>query len=250
MARIWVGDMPMGSMQDVRHTVTGLVLKTRGGDEPAARLTAAAEFDTDESLLFKHLAEAVVAVSVYLDPEGGLVPLIENVVPTAKEPGNSETMQLSSEMPDPAEAPPIEIEIIGDVTNPFLPPTKLKPTKAPSVAPENRITIDVVCNPEGVAPGEKTTITVTVRSEDGRLLPGAKVTVKAGGGKFLPSSDAPFDPKSRLHAPYSAEGISDEKGRFTTWWVCNPCAPGYNLGIEASKEGFGGGRIEHAIRIK
>lgn len=48
-------------------------------DGPHAPLTA--EFDTDEKLAFKCLAEAVLAVSVHVGPFHRLWPLIENVVP-------------------------------------------------------------------------------------------------------------------------------------------------------------------------
>jgi hypothetical protein len=112
------------------------------------------------------------------------------------------------------------------------------------------LSIDVVGNPGSVAPGEKTTITVTVRSEDGRNLPGAKVTIGAGGGKFLPKSDTPFDPKSRLHGPSSATGVSNADGQFTTWWVVNPAASGYVMSIRASKEGYISARAEHRIPIR
>jgi hypothetical protein len=114
----------------------------------------------------------------------------------------------------------------------------------------DQIILEVVGNPKTVTSGEKTTITVTVRAGDRSLLPGAKVTISAGGGKFLPKADTPFDPKDRLHAPYSATGTSDEKGKFTTWWVVNPAAAGYVLNINASKQGFTTARAEHRIPIK
>lgn len=91
---------------------------------------------------------------------------------------------------------------------------------------------------------------MTVRAGDRSLLPDAKVTTSAGGGKFFPKPDTPFDPKDRLHGPFSATGTTNEKGQFTTWWVCNPAAPGYGLNIEASKEGHTSGKAEYTIRIK
>ena len=115
---------------------------------------------------------------------------------------------------------------------------------------QEQIIVEVSCNPPTVAPGERTTITVTVRAGDRSLLPGAKVTVGAGGGKFLPKADAAFDRKDRLHGPYSASGTSDDKGRFTTWWVVNPAAAGYGLSATASKEGYRSGKAEYTIRIK
>jgi hypothetical protein len=116
--------------------------------------------------------------------------------------------------------------------------------------PRSHIVLGVVGTPEEVAPGEKTTITVTVRAGDGSPLANARVAVSSGGGRFLPKADEPFDPKDRLHGPYKATGTTDEKGRFTTWWVCNPAAPGYVLGIEATKEGYTSGKAHWTIRIK
>jgi hypothetical protein len=121
--------------------------------------------------------------------------------------------------------------------------------RRPRIA-KKQIIVEVSSNPRTVAPGEKTTITVTVRAGDRSLLSGAKVTVSAGGGKFLPKSDTPFDPKDRLHGPFSAKGTANEKGQFTTWWVCNPAATGYVLRIEVSKEGYTSSKAEHAIPIK
>jgi hypothetical protein len=116
--------------------------------------------------------------------------------------------------------------------------------------PRSHIVLGVAGTPEEVAPGEKTTITVTVRAGDGSPQANARVTVSSGGGRFLPKADEPFDSKARLHGPYSATGTTDEKGQFTTWWVCNPAAAGYVLGIEASKEGYTSGKAHWTIRIK
>ena len=110
--------------------------------------------------------------------------------------------------------------------------------------------VEVSGNPETVAPGEKTTLTITVRAADGSPLSGAKVSVSAGGGKFLPTAETIFDPNSRLHGPYSATGTTDGQGQFTTWWVCNPCAAAYVLGVQASKDGNVSPRVEHRIRIE
>jgi WD40 repeat protein len=116
--------------------------------------------------------------------------------------------------------------------------------------PKEQMIVEVSGKPQTVAPGEKTTITVTVRAGDRSLMPGAKVTISAGGGKFLPKADSPFDPKDRLHGPFSATGTTNEQGQWTTWWVCNPAASGYVLGIEASKEGHTSGKAKHVIPIK
>src|SRR4029077_6398010 len=46
-------------------------------------------------------------------------------------------------------------------------------------------------------PGEKIAIVVTIRAGDRSLLPGAQVTVAAGGGNFLTKAGKPIDPKDR-----------------------------------------------------
>jgi hypothetical protein len=114
----------------------------------------------------------------------------------------------------------------------------------------NAISIEVIATPKAVAPGEKATITVTVRTGDNRLLPGAKVTIAAGGGRFLAAADTPFDPKSRLHEPYSATGTTDKEGQFMTWWVVNPAAAGYQFSIEATREGYTGSKATLLIKTK
>jgi hypothetical protein len=94
------------------------------------------------------------------------------------------------------------------------------------------------------------TITVTVRNGNREPLPGARVTLSTGGGKFLAKADTPFDPKARLHAPYTAEGTTDKNGQFTTWWVVNPAAASYELRIEVSKRGYIGTQAKETIQIK
>jgi hypothetical protein len=116
--------------------------------------------------------------------------------------------------------------------------------------PRNHLIVEVTKNPRAVATGEKMTITVTVRDGDRKLLSGAKVSLSTGGGKFLAKADTPFDPKGRLHAPYSAEGTTDQKGQFTTWWVVNPAAGRYGLRIEVSKEGHNSSQSNEVIQIK
>ena len=115
--------------------------------------------------------------------------------------------------------------------------------------PLNQIIVDVVANPRSVAAGEKTTITVKVRGGDYAALQGANVSVAAGGGKFLPTADTPFDPSERLHSPYSATGTTGKTGEFTTWWVVNPAAPAYNLGINVSKVGYISAKTDLLIKI-
>jgi hypothetical protein len=94
------------------------------------------------------------------------------------------------------------------------------------------------------------TITTVVSVGQGKPVSGAKVQVSAGGGRFLPSSDAPYDPKARLHGPYSVSGTSDREGRFVTWWVVNPAAPAYALEIRASTESQGEAQTNLKIFIK
>ena len=77
LAGIRVGEI---QLRWVAQLQTWAVELTRRAGGPHAPLTA--EFDTDEKLAFKHLAEAVLAVSVQMDPFHKVVPLIENVVPT------------------------------------------------------------------------------------------------------------------------------------------------------------------------
>ncbi len=73
--------------------------------------------------------------------------------------------------------------------------------------------------PRTPAPGEQVAIVVTVRAGDRRALPGATVTVAAGGGNFLTKAGRPIDPKDRGDHPNSVKGTTDAKGQFTTWWV-------------------------------
>jgi hypothetical protein len=109
--------------------------------------------------------------------------------------------------------------------------------------------IHVTSDPDPVALGEKTTVTVTVRSSDGILLPGVKVTIFAGGGKFLPSAETRFDPNSSLHGPFSTVGTTNQKGQFATWWVCNPGVGAYGVSVEAVKEGYTRCNRKHTIRV-
>ncbi len=110
--------------------------------------------------------------------------------------------------------------------------------------------IRATASPASCAEGERTTITAVVLNDQGKSVPGAFVEISAGGGRFLASADAPYDPKGRLHGPYSASGTSDQAGRFVTWWVVNPAAAGYVLGIQANKEGWVGARTNLEIVIK
>ncbi len=113
-----------------------------------------------------------------------------------------------------------------------------------------RIQLDLLAAPESVSPGQKTSITVTARDGSGDPLSNADVGVGSGGGKFLLRDDEKYDPRSRLHSPYTASGKTDEMGRFTTWWVCNPCAAGYVLEIKVRKDDYLDARSEVTIKIR
>ncbi|MBA7690698.1 hypothetical protein ES703_99229 [subsurface metagenome] len=115
----------------------------------------------------------------------------------------------------------------------------------------NLLRLDAKATPPEVSPGQKSTIIVTVRDAQGHFVRDANVRVGAGGGKFLPREDTPYNPRSRLQGPYSKTGITNIDGKFLTWWVCNPCAKSYSLGVEAWKEGYlDAARIEITIQIR
>jgi hypothetical protein len=114
----------------------------------------------------------------------------------------------------------------------------------------DNLSIRATASPASCAEGESTTITAIVLDDRGAPAPGAFVQISAGGGRFLSSADATYDPKARLHGPYSASGTSDQAGRFMTWWVVNPAAAGYVMSIQAKKEGWGGAQTNLLITIK
>lgn len=117
-------------------------------------------------------------------------------------------------------------------------PVRAAPSTATAEFQTPRIlSVSSSAEPSTVRPGQKTTIVVMVRDERGQPVPGASVEVAAGGGRFLGSANEAYDPNSRLHGPYAATGLTDAQGRFTTWWVVNPAAPGYGLGVTAKKDG-------------
>src|SRR4051812_3651437 len=86
--------------------------------------------------------------------------------------------------------------------------------------PREQIVVEIAGQqPRTPAPGEKVAIVVTVRAGDRSLLPGATVTVAAGGGTFLTEAGMPIDPKDRGDHPNSVRGTTDDKGQFTAWWA-------------------------------
>ena len=129
--------------------------------------------------------------------------------------------------------------------------TNLSSSREPEPAPESRaLSLRATASPASCAVAEKTTITAVVLDGHGKPAPGAKVQISAGGGRFLPSPDTSYDPKARLHGPYSASGSSDQEGRFVTWWVVNPATAAYVMDIRATKEGWGEAQTNLSIAIK
>ncbi len=129
--------------------------------------------------------------------------------------------------------------------------TNLSSTSTSEPAPESRVlSIRATASPASCTVGERTTITAVVFDGQGKPAPGAKVQVSAGGGRFLPGPDDPYDPKARLHGPYTASGTSDQEGRFVTWWVVNPATAAYVMDIRAIKESWGETQTNLQILIK
>jgi biopolymer transport protein ExbD len=70
------GEMVFNSTADLHHYVVGIV----GGDEPAARDDAEVELDCDFNLNYKHVIDAITAVSGYVDESTGRVQrLVEKI---------------------------------------------------------------------------------------------------------------------------------------------------------------------------
>ena len=79
LARIWMNQLAMSSVDELRGRLVNLKNTANSTGGPGVPLKVV--FDTDDGLFFKHLAEAVANVAVS-SRQSGLVPLIENVVPT------------------------------------------------------------------------------------------------------------------------------------------------------------------------
>ena len=140
---------------------------------------------------------------------------------------------------------------VADKADESRPATNLSSTSTSEPAAESRVwSIGATASPASCAVGERTTITAVVFDGQGRPAPGAKVQVSAGGGRFLPAPDDPYDPTARLHGPYSASGTSDQEGRFVTWWAVNPAIASYVMDIRATKEGWGQAQTNLQIVIK
>jgi len=140
---------------------------------------------------------------------------------------------------------------VGDEAGESRLTTNRSSTSTSEPAAASRVlSIRATASPASCSLGERTTITAVVFDGQGKPAPGAKVQVSAGGGRFLPGPDAPYDPKARLHGPYSASGTSDHEGRFVTWWVVNPAAPAYVMDIRATKETWSEAQTNLQILIK
>jgi hypothetical protein len=107
----------------------------------------------------------------------------------------------------------------------------------------------VVALPETVVAGQRAVIRVTVLDRYGNPVPSVSITVSAGGGKFLKPGET-FDPRSRLHSPYEAIGTTNAIGAYVTSWVCNPCARGYGLVVEANKDYYMPTGLNLTINVK
>ncbi len=80
LSGILVHDRRVKSVEELHRLVFDLKRKVRDSDGPNTPLRA--QFVAADELLFRHLAEAVVAASFSVNEYGKVVPLIENVAPT------------------------------------------------------------------------------------------------------------------------------------------------------------------------
>jgi hypothetical protein len=79
-------------------------------------------------------------------------------------------------------------------------------------------------DPARIAQDQPTRIMVGV-SADGSAVAGADVTLAAGGGAFA-------------NGATQITGQTDATGTFASAWSCSPCAPAYEISVEASKAGY------------
>jgi hypothetical protein len=96
---------------------------------------------------------------------------------------------------------------------------------APGASPSPRVT--AAAAPPTVAPGQPTTIAVTVRNASGQPVSGAKVVLSADGGTFTGAGQ-----------PRSVDGVTSADGVFRAEWRCQPCAQAYQIGIAVSGAGL------------
>jgi hypothetical protein len=130
---------------------------------------------------------------------------------------------------------------------------KLFPPSNPNQSKRSQTTITLhmrtVAVPKSVRPGEKVALHVIVTDRNKNSVEGVKIVVSAGGGKFLETENAPYDPRANLMGPFRSAGLTSLAGEYTTWWVCNPCAPGYGLGVRATKDGYTKAVDEVSVKI-
>jgi hypothetical protein len=134
-------------------------------------------------------------------------------------------------------------------SSPITPPPEVRTTPKPAEVSEGTLGVHVVVTPPAMQPGEKATVYVEVTDPNGNRVEGASVVVAAGGGRFLESADTAYSSTENLQGPFSAGGRTSVSGAYTTWWVCRPCAPAYELTVKASKDGFTEGNEEATVRI-
>jgi hypothetical protein len=110
-------------------------------------------------------------------------------------------------------------------------PSVMKVPPAPPI-------ITAVATPPIVGTGEATTIAVTVKTQDGRSIGGAKVILSAGGGTFSRAAQARI------------EGSTDANGVFRTEWLCRPCAAAYRIDVEVTAPQLPLGRTTVDIKTR
>lgn len=175
------------------------------------------------------------------------------VTPTSTLLPSSPTPVPTRSQPTIASLPPTSVPIRPQPTFTSLPPTPV-PTRPPIVLQtpiiQRVLYLNIVAIPQTVGAGEKSTLYLTLTDQKNQVVEGAKVLVQAGGGMFLQSASTPYDPNARLQGPFSVAGYTALNGVYTAWWVCNPCAPGYQLSAQASKDGYVNASGQLTITIK
>jgi hypothetical protein len=101
--------------------------------------------------------------------------------------------------------------------------------------------------PKIVTAGEKVTLYVTVKGKNGAVIESANVTIR-GSGMFLESSNAKYNPTSKLNGPNFTSGKTKQTGVFIAWWVCNPCALGYDMTVTVSRQGYKTNKIISSLK--
>jgi hypothetical protein len=126
-------------------------------------------------------------------------------------------------------------------TQPAPPPPVVTRPRPPGAVTEKslrRIAVRATASPSVIDVGRPTTITVTVTLQDGAPVPGAAVTVAAGGGSFRGSKET------------RVQGVTDANGVFRTAWLCTQCAPAYGIDVSATAEGLPTAQTSLTVRIR